>query len=121
MKSINPSWFRFLKVGCTQQGEWTSVCYRQASFTQGNILDQRVVKGAFKYYAILLGGGGSHQKGHKRSHGGGGVHQKITEDHDHGGGMGWHAKNLAKRKVLKKEIIIPRISYQWVAQKVISS
>ena len=27
-------------------------------------------KGTFKYYAILLGGGGSHQKDHKRSQGG---------------------------------------------------
>ena len=67
MKSINPSWFRFLKVGCTQQGEWTSVCYRQASFTQGNISDQRKVKGAFKYYVILLGEGG--------------VTKKVTKDH----------------------------------------
>ena len=32
-----------------------------------------------------------------------------------------HAKVLAKLKVLKKEIITIWISYQWVAQKVISS
>ena len=42
-----------------------------------------------------------------------GGHQKITEDHNH--------KKMAKLKVLKKEIITPRISYQVVAQEVISS
>ena len=41
-------------------------------------------KGAFKYYAILLGGGGeSLKRSQKITGGGGGVHQKITEDHDH--------------------------------------
>ena len=30
-------------------------------------------------------------------------------------------KILAKLKMLKKEIITPKISYQWVVQKVISS
>ena len=44
-------------------------------------------KGAFKYYAILLGGGGgSPKRSQKITRGGGGVHQKITEDHDHRGG-----------------------------------
>ena len=36
-------------------------------------------------------------------------------------GGGLCAKKLTKLKVLKKEIITPRISYQWVVQKVISS
>ena len=68
---------------------------------------------------ILLGGGGEHQKDHKRPHGGrGGVHQKITEDHDHK--EGGDAKELTKLKVLIKKIITPRISYQWGVQEVIS-
>ena len=41
-------------------------------------------KEAFKYYAILLGGGGESLKRSQKITGGrGGVHQKITEDHDH--------------------------------------
>ena len=42
-----------------------------------------------KYYEILLGGGGSDQKDHKKiTRGEGGVHQKITEDHNHKKGGG---------------------------------
>ena len=55
-------------------------------------------KGAFKYYAILLEGGR--------------VTKKITEDHK----GRWRAKELAKLKLLKKEMIAPR-----VVQEVISS
>ena len=75
--------------------------------------------GAFKYHVILLGGGGSHLKDHKRSQGGRGVHQKITEDHDHkkGGAL----KRLVKLEVPIKIIITLRIRYQWVIQEVISS
>ena len=77
-------------------------------------------KGAFKYYAILLGGGGeSLKRSQKITGGGGGVHQKITEDHDHkkGGAL----KRLIKLEVPIKMIITLRIRYQWVIQEVISS
>ena len=60
---------------------------------------------AGSYYVIHLGGGWMLL--------GEGAYQKITEDHNH--------KKMAKLKVLKKEIITPRISYQVVAQEVISS
>ena len=54
----------------------------------------------------------------KRSQGGEGSDQKITEDHNHRGGR---AKELAKLKLQKVEIIICRISYQLVVQEVIFS
>ena len=37
----------------------------------------------------------------------------IPEDHNHKGGGGMK-KSFAKLKVLKKKIITPRISYQWM-------
>ena len=47
--------------------------------------------------------------------GGGGVHQKITEDHDHKEGGG--SKKLGKLLVFIKDIVTPRINYQWVVQE----
>ena len=69
-----------------------------------------------KYSSVYPTGGRGVTK--KISHGGGEVHQNITEDHDHkeGGGA---CKKLAKLKVLTKEIVTPRINYQWVAQEVV--
>ena len=66
-----------------------------------------------------MGDGGSPKISQKITGGRGGSHQKITEDHK--GVCGWPAKEFAKLKVLKKEIITPRISYSWVVQEVSSS
>ena len=73
-----------------------------------------VLKGPFKNYVILLGGGGSHQKDHK---GGSPTDHRGSRSQGRGG----HAKELTKLKVLIKDITTPRISYQWVFQEVISS
>ena len=66
----------------------------------------------------LRGRGGVTKKITKYNKGGGGVHQKITEDHDHREGGGG-SKNLGKLLVFIKEIVTPRINYQWVVQEVI--
>ena len=68
-----------------------------------------------------MGDGGSPKISQKITGGRGGSHQKITKDHNHKRGWGWPAKEFAKLKVLKKEIITPRISYSWVVQEVSSS
>ena len=53
---------------------------------------------------MILLGGGSHQKDHKRSYGGGrGVHQKITEDHDHKEGGGGACKRIDQTEGANKE------------------
>ena len=79
-------------------------------------------KGAFKYYVILLGGGGESLKRSQKITGGEGGFtkrsQRITITRSGGGGA---LKRFAKLEVPIKIIITLRIRYQWVIQEVISS
>ena len=63
--------------------------------------------GVFKYYAILLGGGGGHQK--------------VTEDHDQKRIKRMVSKNIGQTEGAQEGYNNSRINYQWVVQKVIFS
>ena len=78
-------------------------------------------KGTFKYYAILCKGKWGGQKGHRISQ----VWEREGgSKKDHSGlwsqGRG-NARFFTYMKVLKREIITSRISYQGVVQEIISS